>query len=122
MSLPIDIKFRLEAAARVLERAARRTNDPNLRDQLLKVASSLRAAAETGTITGTLMGAEDTGAKTIEDVVREIRELIWRGSSRQQPEKPLKDVEIGLLKPLEPLEAFERLLEEIDRKLMEILP
>jgi len=117
MSLPIDIKFRLEAAARVLERAARRADDPNLRNRLLRLASSLRAAAETGT----LMEIEaDTETKTIDDIIEEIRELIWRGSSRQ-PERlrDIKDIEVGILKPFE---DFERLLEELDRKLMEMLP
>ena len=128
MSLPIDVKFRLEAAARVLERAARKANDASLRDQLMKLASNLRAAAE-GDIEA-LREVETTGirAKTIDELVNEVREWIWKGSSTRDyvpanPREPLRPLEIEFAKRiLEPLERFEKLLEEIGRKLMEVLP
>jgi len=114
----------LEAAARVLERAAKRASDSSLREQLEKLAANLRSAAE-GNIDA-LREVEIEGArgKTIEDLVNEIREWIWKGPSPRQyvPETP-KPLEIDFAKRiLEPLEGFEKLLEEIDKKLMEVLP
>ena len=107
-----DVKFRLEVAARVLERAASRTNDQELKDQLLKLASSLRSFN-----ISSLRDVEVTGvrAKTIDDVVKEIREFIWKPSPREHTERKLEK------KVLKPLEEFEKLLEDIDKKLEELL-
>ena len=124
MSLPVDVKFRLEAAARVLERAAKKASDPGLRDQLLKLASILRSAAEGNTEALREVEAEGARAKTIDDVVREIKEWIWKGPSpRQNVPETRRPLEVDFAKRiLDPLERFEKLLDEIDRKLMEVLP
>jgi len=121
LELPADVKFRLEAAARVLERAASRANDVELRNQLIKLASSLRSFA--GGNVSALRDVEVTGAraKTVDDIVREIREFIW--SSLPKEREPRVGREIALVKRiLKPIEAFEKMLEDIDRKLEELLP
>ena len=118
MTLPVDVEFRLRAAARVLERAAGKTSDPELKRQLEALATSLRRAAE-GDLNA-LWDVEKAAAraKTVDDMVKELREWIWKtGSTRRQEAE--RQMERNLL---DPLERFERFLDELDRKLAEVLP
>jgi len=121
--LSVDTKVRLKAAARVLEKTASRVKDYELKSQLLKLASNLRMVAE-----GNVSALRDVEvayarAKSIDDIINEIREWIWKGEKEYRQEANVEASEARLLKRvLKPLEEFERILENIDRKLEELLP
>ena len=127
-SLPIDVEFRLRAAARVLERAAAKTTDQELKQQLEKLAASLRRAAEGDTSSLRELEATSARAQTIDELVKEVREWIWRGPSTRDyvpanPREPLRPLEIDIAKRIfKPLEEFEKFLDELDRILEGILP
>lgn len=110
-----DIRFRIEAAARVLERAAGRTSDAKLRERLLDLAGQLRSLTAV---------AEHERRRTIDEIVDEVREFIWRGMRPRH--KAVSNYErVPLLGPVELLErrvdelvrSFERKLEKIDEAL-----
>ena len=122
--LPIDVKFRLEAAARVLERAQQRANDPELKAWLRDLATTLRAAAEGRTLQSVKTAER---VKTIDDIYNEIREWIWSDlTTKKEEREPRKE---PLLDPIEKLEKqideivdrFNKKLEILD-KLLEVLP
>jgi len=117
MSLPVDVEFRLRAAARVLERAARHASDSELRQQLEKLAASLRAAAEGNLEALKSVEAAGARAKTVDEIVREVREWIW-SSTRRVEAKSESDV---MKKIMDPIEKFEEFLKQLD-KLLEVLP
>ena len=103
-----DVRFRIEVAARVLERAAARS-DPELRIRLLEIAENLRSIAR---------GAR---ARTVDELVKEIREIIWRkgvgtGSAGPDP------IEQLLLKPLNSIEEVLSGVEKKLEELTEVLP
>ena len=117
--LSVDTKVRLKAAARVLEKTASRVKDYELKSQLLKLASNLRMVAEGNVSALKDVEVVSARAKTIDDVVNEIRKWIWN----HRPEAKNVENEVGLFRRvLKPLEEFERILESIDKKLEELLP
>lgn len=110
-----DLEFRLEAAARVLERAAQR--HPQARDVLLRLAESLRAAAESGDL-DLLRAPSDAPAaarKTVEEMVEEIRRWIWEHKGPAFP-RTREAYELDILSRLfRPIEELEKTLERLER-------
>ncbi len=123
-----DIKFRIEAAARVLERAADRTNDIRLREWLLGEARKLRELAEKKEIGLITIYEHRERNKTIDDIMNEIREFIWRDIKQPRHESPRPEEDI-LVKPVEALEqrinqiieAFEEKIKKFD-ELLGLIP
>jgi len=126
LSLPVDVKFRLEAAAKVLERAAKRTNDRQLRSWLVEEANRLRKIAE-----GDMLELSDFEDKvrirTLDEVVEEVRRFIWEGvKTKPSEEKPKERKERDPLAELESrinniIDEFEKRLKIID-ELFKVMP
>lgn len=116
--LPVEIEFRLRAAARVLERAAKRTNDQQLKAQLESLAAALRRAAEGNIDALRELGAASARASTVEEMVEEIRRWLWeRHTVSKSVEEMEREAEGRLLSPIR---RFERFLDELDRMLEDL--
>jgi len=80
-----EVAFRLEAAARVLERAAQRTSDFKLRRFLLEEAMRLRKLAEKD-LTTVYAAISSERQRTIDDIVEEVRRWIWESTAKPREE------------------------------------
>jgi len=122
--IPIDVKFRLEAAARVLERAAKRTSDRKLRSLLIEEAGKLRKIANDMEELASF--EDDERYKTIDEVVKEVRRFIWEGVKPKQPKPSEEPKERDPLAELESrindiIDEFEKRLKIID-DLFKVIP
>jgi len=115
-----DVRFRIETAAKILERAASRTSDPKLKEQLLHWSQVLRETARSGNINSfDQLRANIERQITVDDVLKEIRDFIWKDKiTKLVEEREKKD---PLLRPFEELEekinaiilGFEQKIQEI---------
>ena len=117
-----ELAFRLQVAAKILEKAADKTSDPQLRQQLRSLAARLRE----GKLSAVEHLKERERVRTLDDVVNEIREWIW--SDFKIPKHEHVVTEEGY-DPLSKLEAtIDRIVEEFDNRmklldrLLEVLP
>ena len=85
------------------------------------LAAKLREAARTGNLSALEGSVEfnDSAESSLEKTIEEARRWIWSGPQPRAEDIVEPRISLPFFKPLE---DFERFLDELDRKLMEVLP
>jgi len=112
-----EVGFRLEAAARVLERAAQRTNDMKLKEFLITEALRLRKLAEKD-LSASWIAANRERQRTIDDIVEEVRKWIWESA---KPKESRESRETRIERRLEEFEkAINSIIDRFEERLKKL--